>query len=154
MPNEYVLNGNYQHMWGNMLHCSFAMTTPYNIKLFKNEQQADLHRFIRQVEWANSIFFEGGETLLLLQRLRLAGDWFTGLQDKTIVAVSAGISAIMTASFNVDHKFIVKGLGLLPFTSVVHYWNDMEWMIHELKREYPSLPALAIPDGSFTIIHY
>lgn len=153
--NEYILNGSYNsHMWGKMLYVWFASRQAPRWQMYEYEQMASVSRFIDQVKWANSIFFDGGETLALVKQLRELGDWTQYLKDKTIVAVSAGISALMTVSFNTDHFIEVDGLGLLPFASVVHYRDNMQWMVRFLKTRHPDLPVITVPDRTYTVIHH
>lgn len=103
--------------------------------------------FIEQIEWCDVMYLNGGETILLLEALHRIEGWREALKNKTICAYSAGVSALAKYSYNVDHYVLVKGTGVLPFNTIVHYTHAKQWMADILTRRFPEFPLLLIGDN-------
>lgn len=112
-----------------ILECNFAIPNYYpslkeRLNAWKNKDIiADPSKFVEQLQKCTVLALHGGDSPILINTLNSIPDWQKYLVNKTVFATSAGISALMKWSFNVDHNRIVKGLGILPFKSIVHY-ND------------------------------
>lgn len=126
-------------------------------KLFKEfwggykTNDAELHRFTEQVIANDHIVFHGGDTPTLLHYLRQDMTWMGHLEGKHLYCISAGISAMAYRSFNIDHKKIVDGLGIMPLQTIVHYTDDKKYMGDALYNTC-KLPVLPIRDADSYIV--
>ena len=138
------------------LVCDFASweawSIPKMIRIWRQGGQlANPANFIKQLRACQVLILEGGDTPTLIRRLNHTPDWWKEMEGKTICAFSAGISALMARSFNVDHHQILDGLGILPYQSIVHYSPDMDWMVDRLAEDC-RLPVLCFDERSSIII--
>jgi peptidase E len=150
----YILNGSRSDGVGNILSVNFASgkysqaETKFSRGTLPNQKMATVKSFIEDLEWAHTVIFNGGDTLNLLDVL----DTFDLnvlkelLNQKVVIAYSAGISALTVCSANFDHMHYVQGTGILPYTSIVHYENYKQKAARALKEMYPNLPCLCIRD--------
>jgi peptidase E len=108
----------------------------FNLRFNNHKQQITSHQaqdkslhfvlanetdFISQVQKADAIYFNGGDTNILLTALRKYLDLKELLNGKTVAGSSAGAYAL--AEYGTAHsgEHARKGLGLLPVRVVCHY---------------------------------
>lgn len=106
---------------------------------------AEFHNFSKSFKEHEHVVFHGGDTPTLLEYLRYDQTWLNYLEGKTLWGFSAGVSAMAYRSFNVDHKRIITGMALIPYQTIVHYNDSMEYMVNSLYQSC-GLPVLAVPD--------
>lgn len=65
------------------------------------------------------LYLGGGDATLLIAALT---PFMLALRKhaKNVAAFSAGISALASKSWNADHNIIVEGLGIMPYSTMVH----------------------------------
>lgn len=123
----FILNGTLNDCKGNTLLIPWASFDRYSAfskyRMSLSNMQGAVHgRLVNQLNWAQSVFIGGGDTPRLVWMLnREEPEWREQIKTKTVVAQSAGISALMCYSFNYDHMCIIKGTGILPYNSIVHF---------------------------------
>jgi len=113
--------------------------------------------FIEELKWADSVYFRGGETELLLERLSKHKGWEILLEGKTIAGSSAGAYMLSKYYYDIESLNIKGGLGLTDTKVIVHFQSPnykVEWKkaINELKDYKESLPIYALSEGEFKII--
>lgn len=77
--------------------------------------------FIAQLQEADAIYFNGGDTNILLATLRKYIDFKEFLKGKTVAGSSAGAYALATYGTAHSGEHARKGLGLLPVRVVCHF---------------------------------
>ena len=120
---------------------------------------ADPGIFTEQVKEFDIVFFYGGRTSRLLQKLKPINDWKDFLNNKTIIGTSAGALAISGYGFDCDENAVIEGLNLLPVKVIPHYNSDynkpnIDWdnAYAELKAYKEELPIYALGEGEFVVI--
>lgn len=120
---------------------------------------ANVGRFIEQVQWADVIYFRGGKTQKLIEKLDQNVGWEKKLEGKTVAGASAGANMMAKYYYGLDKPGAREGLGLLPIKTIVHWKSDynapnIDWdkAYAELKTYGENLHILTLPEGSFTVI--
>ena len=163
--NTYILNGTMEiareHASGDrVLVCNFAWSTSKpslreKYYAWKGHYEiAELHKFCQQTLECDILVLNGGDSPTLINNLRKTG-WFHTLDNKVILAYSAGISALTKASYNFDHHKIVNGLGMLDYTSIVHWTghNIEQWHgAYELIDKFSQYLFLPVRDDEYYVI--
>jgi hypothetical protein len=103
--------------------------------------------FAEQVENSDIIVFNGGDATELIYMLDAEPGWRNVIMDKTIIAHSAGISAMALKSYNRDGHGIINGCGLLPFQTIVHFDARRDWHLVGKLYEESHLPVLTLADS-------
>lgn len=132
--------------------------TDFYDKYFKNytHQMATLENFYDQIKNADVIYFHGGSTELLLEKLPDFGKVEEAIQGKIYVGSSAGANYLSKHFLNRE-KIVVKGSGILPINIVVHYESDdpdacrSKAQADEFEKQFP-IKTLRIREGEFEII--
>lgn len=165
MNNTFILNGWLDSIQlpknPKILVCTFA--SPVRMKRWERKMYqwrtgktvAVPEIFPQQLQEHNVLMLNGGDTPTLIDTLNRIKGWREHLHDKYIFAFSAGISALTCYSFNVDYQMILKGLGILPFKSIVHYNPYKMWIWkHKLEQHqtYENLPLLLVQDNQYYVI--
>ncbi len=150
------MNTYYLNQWPKLtvsdtiLECNFAIpnyrpSLKERLNAWKNKDIiADPSNFVEQLQKCTVLALHGGDTPTLINTLNTIEGWQEHLVNKKVFATSAGISALMKWSFNVDHMFILQGLGILPFKSIVHYNDGMRGLanllyLHPKSKDVPML---------------
>lgn len=162
--NTYILNGPLDAVPLKkdlrILECDFASpilrrSLRDRFRSWKSGRElADMNRFGQQVKDCDVLILHGGSTPHLIHRLTELDGWREHLNNKIIVAYSAGVSALTSYSFNRDHNVILRGLGILPFKSIVHYNPYKDWpLLMELAkfRPHEKLPLLTVSDDEYYV---
>mgnify|MGYP001565045257 CR=1 FL=1 len=121
-------------------------------------QLADPEKFIRQVKWADAIYFRGGRTTPLMELLNKSKGWDGELDGKTLAGTSAGANMIAKYYYGLDSLELCNGLGLLPIKVIVHWRSDynapnINWdKAHsELKNYKEDLPIITLAEGQYEV---
>lgn len=118
----------------------------------KGRTLADVRRFTEQVRTHDLLILNGGDTPTLIDALIRNPEWIHHLEGKTVLAYSAGISAIARYSYNRDGHGILKGLGLIPYQTIVHMvWDNLKdcEAYEELEETRPHIVTCAISDDEY-----
>jgi peptidase E len=92
-----------------------------NLKLETKMAMPD--EFAEQCQWADVIFFAGGDDEMLLCRLAELGIpkiW----AGKVVTGSSAGADFLVNSFYTSDWRMVKKGLGILPVKFIPHYKSD------------------------------
>lgn len=125
-------------------------------------EMADTEKFLEQLQWADVVYFRGGNsTQLLIDTINEYPNLKTLLQNKTVAGSSAGADAISKWYYDLDTPDEIReGLGLLPVKVVVHYRSDynapnINWdRVDELMTEtHPEFPTITLAEGQFKVIN-
>jgi hypothetical protein len=117
-----------------------------NIKLASEEN------FDEELDWADVVFFKGGDGPDLTNTLSHYTDLKDKLNSKVVGAISAGVNALCTYYYSKRAERVLEGLGILPFKVFTHYESDLESELHYLERWEENLETITIPEGQFTIL--
>jgi len=119
---------------------------------------ADMDDFTRQVEWADSLYFRGGDGRLIRDVLINAGLTKEMLAGKTVAGSSAGANVFSRYYHDQDYPAkIEEGLGFLPIKSITHYGQDSKYpadyekIKQELKDYQEDLEIITLPETEFVI---
>lgn len=128
--------------------------------MYPSIQVARLHRFSRQLRWADAVYFTGGTTVTLLDALNSECNWRFQLRGKNIAGDSAGTNALACWCYGLDAGKLLIGTGKVPVKVIIHYESsylgpDFKWdKLYEYmdKKVAPSLPLLALHEGEFKVV--
>ena len=83
------------------------------------------------------MYFRGGDTLRLLEKIRKYHDFKKEILKKKVVGgSSAGVYFLSKYAFSSSQGIIYEGLGILPIKSSCHYTNDMKEKV-KILNQYP-----------------
>lgn len=125
---------------GNTLVIDFARRLTANEierSFFDEVMIADERKLVDQITTADNICIIGGDTLRLINTLRPIEGWIKALSGKSIYAWSAGISCLAILSWNIDYRRIVRGFGIIPCKTIVHYNDNHNRGLYALLAERP-----------------
>jgi peptidase E len=80
--------------------------------------------FITQIKLADIVYFHGGRSLVLLERLKKYPNLKDSLNGKIVAGESAGAIVLGKYFYSASAQIVSEGLGLLPFKIIPHY-TDM-----------------------------
>jgi peptidase E len=120
--------------------------------------------FSEQLKWADVVYFHGGTTFLLKEILDTFPELSSQLKGKVVVGSSAGANVLAGTYYSPKRDKVGKGLGFVPFASVVHYgaegdgevsldtarWQQVIERTQAAKAVDETL--LLLPEGTFTAI--
>lgn len=86
-----------------------------------NFEQADTENFISQLRKAQAVYFNGGDTNILLRSLSRYSNLINLFKGKTIAGSSAGAYALVSYGTAHSEEHVRKGLGALPVRVICHY---------------------------------
>lgn len=116
-----------------------------------NYDTATEKSFLKQIQWANIVYFHGGKTLKLLENLKK----FNNLKDifvgKTVAGESAGAYVLSKHFYNEKTGGMFEGIGLVPVNTICHYTGKPE----EFGKTLPNDPdTLLLPDYIYKVFCY
>lgn len=146
----FILNGSLAEMRGKKLFVKFALGV---IERHESEELGGFRiaceeTFIKDLKWADSIYFGPGDTIRAMEVLKQfdVEQIKKILKNKIVIGSSAGVSILTAHSANFDHMIFMDGMGVLPYSSIVHYDDYKSPVIDQLITRY-GLPVLCIRDG-------
>lgn len=122
-------------------------------------QKASFENFAQQVDWAQTIYFSGGDLEQEFQTFLQHSDWRKYIDRKTVAGSSAGADVLARYYYLLDSPGIAEGLGVLPIKVIPHFKSDynapnIDWdkAYAELKAHGEDLPLYALREGQFQVI--
>ena len=116
-----------------------------------------LEKFLEQMEEADTIFVEGGDTEQLKEIMSKYPGWEKKLEGKVYTGSSAGAQIISKYYHELDRERIAEGFGTLNIKVFVH-WNssynpniDEKKALEELKNYKENLPVYTIKEGEYVV---
>lgn len=125
------------------VNCTYAYAHP-NSLTFGGDLSFNPVLAGAQIRNCKQLIVHGGDTPTLINRLSLIPNLTRALEDKTLVLFSAGVGAMTVASYNIDHRIFMGGLGIIKATSIVHYHPSYEPAVAWLTTRFPHLPVLLV----------
>lgn len=118
--------------------------------------------FLKQLSEVEAVYFRGGETLKLMNKLKnVKGRLKKELKSKTVLGSSAGAIFLSKYFFDQDHNKVLKGFNFLPVKMITHYLCSGQYAATsgkdklELLRGYKEkLPVYAIPETEFVVLYF
>lgn len=98
-------------------------------------QIATKKEFIKQLSWADVVYFGGGTTVKLLKEIKGYKNLKKYLEGKVVAGESAGANFLATLCYSKSGGGMIKGLGILPVFVYPHFEKDS------------TLPDLEIPNS-------
>lgn len=133
-----------------------------DVKAFKsNSPQKDLEleiadlnslKFREQIKSADVLYARGGDTTLLLEKLKEVPDFKELIKDKIYAGSSAGMYAVSKYYYSNDRKQIEAGLGILPIKSLAHWEDGLIDILKQLEQFGEELPVYKVKEGEYVII--
>lgn len=112
---------------------------------------ATKENFIKELRWADGVYFRGGETDRLLRAVKNYPNFKGELLKKKLVAgSSAGVYFLSNYSASFHRGVTYKGLGILPIKCNCHYTEEEKDDIKKLDK-YPGELVL-LKEGEFRIM--
>jgi peptidase E len=110
---------------------------------------ASKENFIEEMQWADILYFRGGETDRLLAQVKKYPNFEKKLLEKKVVAgSSAGVYFLSNYSHSASRDFLYTGLGILPIKVNCHYSPKKDLSrLDDLSGE-----LILLKEGEFTII--
>lgn len=110
---------------------------------------ASKENFIEELQWADAVYFRGGDTDMLLAQVKKYSNFKEEFLKKKLVAgSSAGVYFLGKWALSSSRNIIYKGLGILPIKSNCHY--SAEKNLDRLEQLEGKLITLA--EGEYKII--
>lgn len=115
--------------------------------------KADQDNFIHQVQKADAVFLQGGDTNRLISALEKYSDLSELFKGKTIIGSSAGAYALAVLCTSHSEAVVRKGLGILPLRVVCHYQSDRmspnKASFEEIKTSRKDLELILLKDYGY-----
>lgn len=116
--------------------------------------------FLKQLAWADVVFFRGGYSDQLKAHLSKTPEWVTMIDGKTVAGTSAGADILAKYFLNLDTLVVGEGFGLVPIKTIPHFGSDynsssIDWGKEEIKlKSYgEQLPFVPLREGEFKVFH-
>lgn len=106
------------------------------------------NNFTEQIKRSNVVYFGGGTTVRLMDRLKEykgLGNLFGG---KIVAGESAGANSLSAYCYSKPGGGIIQGLGLVSVKTMPHFAEGME---SNFKDIYPEIESLFIPEYKFKV---
>ncbi|TSC88123.1 MAG: Uncharacterized protein G01um101416_146 [Microgenomates group bacterium Gr01-1014_16] len=104
--------------------------------------------FIEQVKKSDVIYFGGGTTIRLMDKLKEyknLGDLFSG---KIVAGESAGANSLSTYCYSKSGGGVIQGLGLVTVKTIPHYTKGMETVFRDITSD---IESLLLPNYKFKV---
>lgn len=104
--------------------------------------------FTEQIKKSDIIYFGGGTTIRLIDKLskyKNLGDLFSG---KIVAGESAGANSLSAYCYSKSGGGVIQCLGLVPVKTIPHYIEGME---SNFKDIYPEIKSLFLPEYKFVV---
>ena len=119
----------------------------------------DQSEFIEQIKECNVIYFRGGNTPMLQEKLENISNLQELLKDKIVIGSSAGSLVFTKYYYDQDYDQIFGGLNFLNVKMITHYKSTGEYAstsgddkLKMLKEHKEELPVYAIRETEFVIL--
>ncbi len=106
--------------------------------------------FIKQLEWADVIYFQGGSTAKLLETLKQFPNLDQFLVNKTVAGDSAGGNVLCAYFYTPRTDSVSEGLGVLPVKMIPHFKQEYKDRFNDVAGE---LEAVLLPEYSYRVIY-
>jgi cyanophycinase-like exopeptidase len=108
---------------------------------------ANIQDFAAQTDWADVVYFAGGDTQRLYQSLFNIPKLSTLIKDKVIAGSSAGVHVLAAQYYSKSSRAVDDGFGLLPLKILCHYDSKTDAsIITTLSNQKKQLPLLALAE--------
>ena len=135
----------------------FTNNLPEIILNFTLANESD---FINQIKSTNLLYFGGGDTTDLINKLKRNPEWVKVLDGKTVMGSSAGADLLSTYNYDFEHLKCADGFGLVPVKTIVHYQSKdyappigWETIYKEIKKYKQDLPIWTLREGEHKTIN-
>lgn len=109
-------------------------------------------KFEEQIKSADVIYFRGGDTYKLLEKLKKIEKLKTLLLGKTIAGSSAGVCVLGKYFYDNDYDKFDEGLGVINYKIFCHYDESSLELVKKLDEYKEKLKILKIPQYKHKII--
>ncbi len=113
---------------------------------------SSLKKFSKQLDKANLLYIRGGETDLLLGRLKKYSNLKELFEGKTIVGSSAGAYALSKYFYRNSLKEVSEGLGILNVKVFCYYAEEKKERARELSEFGEKLETIALPECESVVL--
>ena len=113
----------------------------------------DIKKLIEQIKNADAVYLHGGNQDILKEKMAPIANLKELFEGKTIAGSSAG--AILLAEYSHSRSSIQphKGLGIMPIKLVVHYSEELDNKLEDLKKYGDeNMETYAIAETEFVVI--
>lgn len=104
--------------------------------------------FIDQVKKSDVIFFRGGTTVRLLEKLKRYKNLGTLFRGKIIAGESAGANSLAAYCYSKSGGGVISGFGLVSVRIIPHYKKGMETYFDNIA---PDMELLLLPEYTFKV---
>lgn len=122
---------------------------------FNNRKQKEItfeiatkENFLKQIKYADVIYFHGGRTLKLLKALKQFPDFQNLFDGKIVAGESAGANVWGRYFYSPISDSIGEGLGFLPIKIIPHYVKEYKGKLDGVGKD---LEELDLPEYEFRV---
>ena len=115
-----------------------------------NFQIANEESFIKQIESADIVFFQGGKSSKLLETIKEYPNLEESLKGKIIAGESAGANVLGKFFYSPNADQISEGLGILPIKIIPHFKKEYE---NKLDKINVNLELVSLQEYEYKIFY-
>ncbi|MFO0703860.1 MAG: Type 1 glutamine amidotransferase-like domain-containing protein [Patescibacteria group bacterium] len=115
-------------------------------------RMASIDSFAEDLEWADVVFYKGGDGPRLTEALSHFGNLREKYEGKNIGGTSAGANAHAKYYYSRIGDRVIKGLGVINFNVFTHYEDKLGIELQKLREVGENLQIITIPEGEFVIV--
>ena len=104
--------------------------------------------FIEQIKKSDIVYFSGGTTIRLMDKLKEYKNLGGSFSGKIIAGESAGANSLSVYCYSKYGGSVVQGLGLVPVKTIPHYKEGMET---NFKDVFLDIKSLFLPEYKFKV---
>lgn len=114
---------------------------------------ASEENFIDQIKSADVIYFRGGDTYKLLEKLKNINKLESLFEGKTIIGSSAGACVLGKYFYDNDYDKLDEGLGIINFKIFCHYDESGLELVKKLDNYKEKLELLLLPAYKHKVVY-
>lgn len=104
--------------------------------------------FIEQIKKSDIIYFGGGTTIRLMDKLKKYKNLDSLLSGKIVAGESTGANSLSAYCYSKSGGGVIQCLGIVPVKTIPHYEEGME---SHFKDIYPEIESLFLPEYKFKV---
>lgn len=104
--------------------------------------------FIKQIKKSDIVYFSGGTTIRLMDKLKEYKNLDGSFSGKIIAGESAGANSLSAYCYSKSGGGVIQCLGLVPVKTIPHYEKGIESYFKDVS---PDIESLFLPEYKFKV---